>query len=287
MPKQPANAAALVSVGMPIFNEERFLVESLEAILKQDYPAFEIIIADNASTDDTWKICNRFAADHASIRLVRMPVNVGAAANFQKVLDLAQGEFFMWASGHDLWAPNFISSCVRVLEANPDAVVAFGCSQWVDADGNPMGKASGWTDTRGMSTVARFMSVFWGNMHPILGVMRMRALRRIHRIRKMVGADLIVLSELVLQGDFVHAADTHWSRREFRHERSHDDKLKRYASSEYGLAASGLGRLFPLLQLPVGLARVVIGADIRFADKVFILLLLLPGMPIRYFLGRR
>ena len=208
----------LISIGVPIYNEDRFLRDALTSLMAQTYTNFEIIISDNASTDETERICQEFAATDNRIIYNRMKHNQGSSRNFAYVLSTSKGKYFMWAAGHDLWSKNFVSECVALLELTPSAVVAFGSTQWVDEKGESFNKYWGWTDTRGMNAIARFFAVFWGNMNPILGVMRRSVIQSCKGVGiNSVGADLIILSELVLQGHFAHATETSWSRREFRH----------------------------------------------------------------------
>lgn len=283
----PSGDLPVVSIGIPIYNEERFLEETLLSLRNQDYPNLEIVISDNASIDGTAGICRRHAAEDSRIRVETSQTNRGATANFQRVLDLAQGEYFMWASGHDLWSPNLITECVRLLEANTDACIAFGSSNWIDADGQPLKLAYGWTDTRGLSDIARFFSVFWGNMHPILGVIRLSTLRDSGDMPAIVGGDLVLLARLSLKGHFLHARHASWSRREFRNEASYSDKLKRYKSSNVGLAKTSFQKRFPLLALPVALTRTVLQSNIRTLDKLVMLATLAPSLVLRYMVGRR
>ena len=271
----------LISVGVPICNEEQFLVESLEALLGQTYPNLELLISDNASTDNSARICADFAAQYDNVHFHRFDTNRGAIANFRKVLDYAHGEYFMWASGHDLWQPNYIEACYEMMQRRPEAVVAFGSTNWIDAKGEPHSKQSGWTDTRGMHPIARYMAIFWGNMNPVLGLMRTGALRGCGFV-DAAGADLVVLTQLALLGDFVHADDTSWSRREFREEQGYADKMKRYQSVQYGLGRSRLVRVFPLARLPIELLRAVITSPISLAQKLLLLPLLAVNMPIKY-----
>ena len=281
-----ALSSPMVSIGVPIYNEGRFLEESLLSLTSQSYETLEIIISDNASTDSTEEICRRLCSRDKRIRYFRSESNQGATANFKRVLDLAQGRYFMWASGHDLWSPNFVSECVRLLECEPNAVIAFGSCAWIDASGQPMDRASGWTDTRGMDWVGRFFSVFWGNMHPILGLMRLEVLKRI-RFLSCAGTDLIMLSELALLGDFVHATLASWSRREFRDDESYRERIRRYRSLQYGLSRSLFDRLFPVARLPIELTKVVLRSDISWFEKLSILAILVPAFPIKYVIGRR
>lgn len=277
----------LVSIGMPLYNEARFVKDSLNSILALDYPNLEIIISDNASTDETLSICQMLVGERVNVIIHQFENNRGAAENFRYVLNAAKGKYFMWASGHDLWAPNLISESVTLLETTPTAVIAFGSSIWIDENSQQLPKFFGYTDTRGMNSLARFFTIYFGNMHPILGVIRKAALNQTRSIATAVGADLILLSELVLQGDFVHASHTQWQRREIRHELNHAEKLKRYGSSEYGLTHSLFAKKFPLLRLPLELVRNVIYSDLKTLEKVAVVLALVVSLPVRYLAGKR
>ena len=275
----------LVSIGVPVFNEERFLKASLAALLAQDYANIEIIISDNASTDNTATICRRIAEEHDSVSYHRFDQNQGPAGNFDYVLQQATGDYFMWAAGHDLWSNKYISGCVDSLEKNPDAILAVGTGNWIDENGDIYPRFYGWTDTRGMDVIARYFTVLWGNMHPILGLIKRDALLSCPIINT-VGVDLIILTRLALKGDFIHAVDANWSRREFRIETNFNDKLKRYKRSDYGLASSLLKRLLPLAKLPLELLRSVVDSKQKLWVKAVIILLLLPTFPVRYAAGK-
>jgi len=276
----------LVSIGLPVFNEGRFIKQSLDALLQQDYKNIELIISDNASTDDTAQICQSYANKYSWIKYNRLKINQGPADNFNYVKEIASGQYFMWAAGHDLWSKNYISACVSLLESHPDAVIAYGSSHWINEDNESFGREYGWVDTRGMDVIARYFTIFWGNMHPILGVIRKEMLNE-YTLTNTVGVDLIILSHLILKGDFIHAVETSWSRREFRTESSHKDKIKRYQSKEYGLATSLLDKIFPLARLPLELSKAVMQSQQPLSVRLLILLLLLPSFPLRYISGKR
>jgi glycosyltransferase involved in cell wall biosynthesis len=277
----------LVSIGMPIYNEERFLDASLVSLRSQDYPNLEIVVSDNASTDRTMEICERHAAEDSRIRIAHATENRGVNANFERALEMAHGEYFMWAAGHDLWTPNLLSECVALLEDNAEACIAFGSSRWIGAEGEPLPRASGWTDTRGLTPIARLFTIFWGNMHPIVGLIRTTQLRACLPLVNVTGGDLVLLADLALRGDFVHAPLATWSRREFRVELSYEEKLKRYASTTVGISKSRFQRMFPLLHLPVALMRVVRRSQLLRIDKLAVLVVLLVSFPLRRMDGRR
>jgi len=126
------NLRSLISVGMPVFNEEKYLKETVESILNQDYDKFELIISDNASTDKTEDICLELAQKDGRIKYIRNRANVGAYENFSNVFRKASGEFFMFAGGHDLWSSNFMSACLQTLQDYPSTVLSCASTVWID-----------------------------------------------------------------------------------------------------------------------------------------------------------
>jgi glycosyltransferase involved in cell wall biosynthesis len=281
------NDTPLVSIGMPVHNESTYIDAALTALRGQDYPRIEIIVCDNASTDGTLAICRRHAAADSRIRIEVSQHNLGVTANFRRAFELASGEYFMWASGHDTWAPDLVAECVALLRANPNACVAFASADWIGPDDEPIGKRLGWTDTRGLGPIARFFTILWGNMHPALGVMRADQLRSCGPLPAFVGGDLALLADLSLRGDFVHARNSGWSRRELRFEANHEQKVRRYVSSGFGVTGSWLRRSFPLLALPWALMKLLLRSRLGVLDKLVALTALLPLLVLRYRVGRR
>ena len=113
----------MVSIGMPVHNGERFVRQALESILTQDYRNFELIISDNASTDTTSEICQRYADQDARIRYVRNETNVGASPNHKRVFEMRRGDYFKWAAHDDECLPTFLSRCMSVFGEAPQSVV--------------------------------------------------------------------------------------------------------------------------------------------------------------------
>ena len=116
----------LVSIGMPLYNSARGVEQAIGSILGQTLQDFELIVADNASTDDSFAICQRLAAQDARIRLYRNDSNIGANRNYALVLKLATGRYFKWVTSSDFCAPTFLADCVAVLDQSPDTVLATG-----------------------------------------------------------------------------------------------------------------------------------------------------------------
>jgi glycosyltransferase involved in cell wall biosynthesis len=126
------NKSPLVSIGMPVYNGGRFLSEALDSLLNQDFQNFELIISDNASTDNTAEICKRYLEKGSSIKYYRNEVNIGAVANFNKVMKYASAPYFMWAAYDDLWEFSYISELVKIMESDKSIVLAFSDFDAID-----------------------------------------------------------------------------------------------------------------------------------------------------------
>lgn len=131
-----ADNKPLVSIGMPVYNGERFIRQALDSLLAQDYANFELIISDNASADRTQDICEGYAKSDPRIRYYRNEENIGPLNNFKKVFKVAQGQYFMWAAHDDMWHPSYVRELVKLLSDNPSAVVAMSDGEIISEQGS-------------------------------------------------------------------------------------------------------------------------------------------------------
>ncbi len=113
-----------VSIGLPVFNGERFMAPSLDALLCQTHKNCEIIISDNSSTDSTSLICKQYAKRDSRIKYIRQKQNMGVVWNFNFVLNKAKNDFFIWNSADDIKEPEFLKKTLTALLSNKNAV---GC----------------------------------------------------------------------------------------------------------------------------------------------------------------
>jgi len=126
----------LVTIGVPVFNGEQYLREALDSALAQDYDPLEIVIADNASCDDTPNICRAYAQRDRRVRYLRNPENLGGTQNFARVLAEARGKYFTWLAHDDVLASTgYIRATVEVLEQNPDVVLCGSSMNVLEFDG--------------------------------------------------------------------------------------------------------------------------------------------------------
>ncbi|MCA9193945.1 MAG: glycosyltransferase family 2 protein [Planctomycetales bacterium] len=123
-----------VSIGLPVYNGQNYIAEAIASVLSQDFTDWELLISDNASTDQTESICRSFANRDKRIRYSRISQNRGAAWNFNHVFELSTGEYFRWLSHDDVWMPTLLSESVSVLDNHSDVIL---CSTHTGAiDGN-------------------------------------------------------------------------------------------------------------------------------------------------------
>ncbi len=112
-----------VSIGLPVYNGERYLDATIRSILGQSFRDIELIIGDNASTDATAEICARHAAADPRVRYHRNERNLGAGPNYDACFHRARGRYFKWAAHDDLLAPGYLAQAVAALERAPAAVL--------------------------------------------------------------------------------------------------------------------------------------------------------------------
>ena len=132
-----SNRIAAISIGMPVYNNAKYIGPALDSLLAQTFFDFELIISDNASTDDTQTICKSYEKLDSRIRYVRQPVNLGALANFQFVLDQGKGQFFMWAAADDIWDNQWVETLYNRIR-DDKTVAGFGELVHMDANASPL-----------------------------------------------------------------------------------------------------------------------------------------------------
>lgn len=192
----------LVNIGIPVYNAEKFICQALDSLLNQDYEHFELIISDNHSIDSTEEICLDYMARDKRIRYFRNEMNVGAIKNFNKVFEISQGEYFMWHAHDDFKEPSYISSCLKIMEKNPNVILC--CTDALLAEKGGYGRLQDNFSTIGMSPNRRFRKILWNNScASIYGLIRSRVLRKTGLFRNVIGPDNLLLAELSLMGEFL------------------------------------------------------------------------------------
>jgi len=196
-----ADRKSLVSIGMPVYNGAEYLRPALDSLLAQDYENFELIISDNHSTDSTQEICLDYVARDKRICYLRNEMNLGAKYNFNRVFELSQGEYFMWHAHDDLREPNYLSSCLEIMEMDLNVILCCS-STLLNEDGN-LRESEEDFNTVGMSINRRFRKILWNNTcSSIYGLIRSSALKKTELFKDTVSSDNLLLAELSLLGEF-------------------------------------------------------------------------------------
>lgn len=196
-------------------------METLDSLLSQSFDDFELVISDNASTDETETICRGYVARDSRVRFERQPMNRGAPWNFNRVFELAKGKYFRWAAHDDLYSPTFLAQCVEVLDCNSSVVWCQSRVGVIDKHGQKV--ITSGCDLSGAAEVLilddgqrpkladsgvirsahqRFRSVLLGNSacFDIYGLIRSDALRVTSLWKPHFGWEKVVLSALSLRG---------------------------------------------------------------------------------------
>lgn len=206
-----------ISVGMPVYNGERYLMQAIECVLAQTFGDFELLISDNASTDTTEAICRDHAARDARITYIRNATNIGAARNYNQLFERSQGRYFRWFNADDLSKPTLHQRCLDALLAQPDASVAYGKTEKVDGTGRLIAVYEDRLDLRQDSAAERFFEALRvvGLINVHYGLMRREAVRRTSLMGSgtFPAADVNLVIELALQGKIIEIPEVLFYRR--------------------------------------------------------------------------
>jgi glycosyltransferase involved in cell wall biosynthesis len=211
-----------VSLGLPVYNGEPFLRESIESILAQTFSDFELIICDNGSTDLTSNICREYSAFDDRVRYFKYEKNRGVVWNHNRVFELSSGKYFKWCGADDIIAPFFISSCVKRLEGDLMAVLCYSNASNIDQEGIPLqqncirDEAEFAVAVSSLDAVTRFsflLSSMDRAITPFYGLIRSAVLRRPRPLGDFLASDRCLLAELSLLGTFLRIPERLFSRR--------------------------------------------------------------------------
>lgn len=202
--------APTVSVGLPVFNGDRYLEEALTSLLQQDFEDFELIISDNASTDHTASICTYYARLDERVRYYSSDRNLGAAANYNRVFAAARGRYFKWAAHDDICEPQFIRRCIDTFAAtSANVVLVYPRARFIDGEGQIIRDDADQLETRAAAPQQRFAHVLRhvSSCNAIFGLMRADALRRTRLIDGFIASDVVLFAELAMLGEFCEVPD--------------------------------------------------------------------------------
>jgi glycosyltransferase involved in cell wall biosynthesis len=204
------DSTPVVSLGMPVFNGERYLATAVGSVLAQTFEDFELLICDNASTDATGDICRSFAGADPRVRYVRNPENLGAHPNFNRAFELATGRYFKWASHDDALHPGYLRACVDAMEQNTEATLCQSDIDYIDEAGNSIGTREGQLPgVDSPSPAQRFSAIVLlaHDCQAMMGLFRREQLARSRLLPSFLGADRAMLAQVALFGRFIRVPE--------------------------------------------------------------------------------
>ncbi len=201
-----------LSVGIPVRNGAASLPRALDSVLAQRDVDLEVVISDNASTDDTEQVCRSYVARDCRVRYYRSEDDAGQIANFNRVATLSRGRYFRWLGSDDWLEPDYARRCLAVMETDPACVLVTTRQFFVGEDGG-LTTASFEPGPHGDDPVARMTEMLrlLNESHllidPIYSMLRRSALERSRLLLRELPCDQILAVELSLLGPFGHVPE--------------------------------------------------------------------------------
>ena len=198
------NNKPLISLGIPVYNGENYMSEAIDSLLNQTYTNIEIIICDNASTDKTKEICQGYVTKDPRIKYHRNEANIGAAKNFNLLVDLAEGEYFKWMACDDICAPEYLERCVDALLEDPEVVWSHTRSVAIGEQSEFLRKVHWNIDLHSFLPNRRFADAILKNHDclSVFGVIRIESLRKTDLIGNYIASDRTLIAQLSLLGRY-------------------------------------------------------------------------------------
>lgn len=212
----------LVSIGLPVRNGAHRVPAVVRSVLAQDHQNLELVISDNASTDDTEEICRELAKADPRIVYHRQSANVGLLNNFIATMRLARGPYFRWAGDDDTLALDCVSRCLAALTADDRLVLVTSQVAFVGPDGTTETAPYDGTALRSADPVERFVEMLhllnqsYLVLDPLSALVRRDVVARIPR-RNMLREDQIFAAKMALAGPWGHVPEV-LLRRGWKHE---------------------------------------------------------------------
>jgi glycosyltransferase involved in cell wall biosynthesis len=195
----PALSRPKVSIGIPTFNRGVKLIQTVDSVLRQDYPHIEVIISDNASTDNTNTLCREISLNDSRIKYIRQLRNQGPTANFREVLARSSGDYFMWLGDDDWIDRSYVRLCLNELLEHEDYSLVCGLSRY-HQDGHD-GFAGEMINLKENSPILRVIKYYAtvGRNGIFYGLMRRGQISQI-ALRNIMGGDWLFIAAVAFMG---------------------------------------------------------------------------------------
>lgn len=231
-----------VTIGVPVYNEEKYLEETFRSISRQTYPELRIIVSDNGSTDRSGEIITAFAKqDSRFVACIQKDV-LSAVGNFLFLLNSAKTPYFMWLGGHDFISERYVESCVDQLEKHPHCSMASGLVHWQRKLDGPYKECNEALNTLHMPPRMALLTWLWSfySCFQVHGVHRTANLQDIG-IPPFYSPDVAMMADVLIRGSAVFCGDAIYYATCNRPDESTKDQIRRY--STMGISTADLDYL--------------------------------------------
>jgi glycosyltransferase involved in cell wall biosynthesis len=215
-----------ITIGIPVFNEEKYLSETIKSARQQTRSDIKIIISDNASLDSSYEIALKHAKEDERIKVFRHDKNIGAIENFIFLREKCQTKYFMWLGAHDLLSETFLEEAYEKLEKDTQIALVYPKTVFYINDIPTATTSDSDINTLGLSTEERILKVArnLSSCMAIHGLYRSEILTKIPF--EQYAGDFLVILMTNLFGASVPTESVKYYRREVRIE-TNEERLKR------------------------------------------------------------
>lgn len=215
-----------VCVAVPVYNGERYLAHTLEALLAQTFGDLEVVVADNASTDRTGSIAASYQRRDPRVRYVRYDEHVGVAESYTRAFHLSSSGYFMWAASDDVVGATFVERAVQELDHDPSAIGCYARTAVIDSRGEVVRTDDYVLDLADPHPGRRFGRLVLAapkrhGAYEQYGVFRAAALRQTCLMSGHAYGDRVLLAQLCLTGRLVMLPEVLF------HSRDHEGRSQR------------------------------------------------------------
>lgn len=128
----------LFDIMIPVYNYAKFLPYTIKSVIHQTYKYFRIVVIDNCSTDDTYKIVKDLMQNEPRLSYIKNSYNVGLVENYNRALELSKSEYVMILGGDDLLSKHFLEEVYKIIKANKNINAVITRVVNIDVNGKPI-----------------------------------------------------------------------------------------------------------------------------------------------------
>lgn len=218
----------ILTVGVPVFNEEPFISDTLHSLSNQSFKNWIAIVSDNCSTDNSYKIVQDIASKDSRISNLKQDIKISMIDNFIFTLNSSKTKYFVWLGGHDIFCERYFEAAIDILEKESDIALVYPKSLFIDKSGVETCLADSEINSGKLNRCAR-MSKILKNLilcTPLHGIFRREILCKLP-LKSIIGADHLLLFSAASYGKLFQLPFVGIKRRTVRNE-SFEDKKKRW-----------------------------------------------------------